>query len=83
MTTTVCECIDEYVKENAMEMHSSTFAADMYNEVTDLMMDTWKEGDICNDEDYDGVRELVEQTYENYSDYMKIPNYCDSYNLYK
>lgn len=83
LTTTVCECVDEYVKENAMDMHSSTFVVDMYSEITELTMDTWKEGEICTDDDYDDVRELVEQTYENYSDYMKIPNYCESYNVYK
>ena len=83
LTTTVCESVDEYVKENAMDMQSSTFVSDLYSEVTELMVDTWKAGDICDDDDYDDVRELVEQTYENYSDYMKIPNYSESYNLYK
>jgi|UniRef100_A0A6C0IL06 putative phage-type endonuclease len=83
LTTTVCECVDEYIKENADDMQSSTFAVDICSEITDLVMDTWKEGDICDDDDYDDVRDLVEQTYENYSDYMKIPNYCDSYNVYK
>ena len=66
-----------------MDIHSSTFVSDMYSEVTELMMETWKEGDIYTDDDYDDVQELVEQTYENYSDYMKIPNYCESYNVYK
>jgi putative phage-type endonuclease len=83
LTTTVCECVDEYIKEHAEDMQSSAFAVDICSEITDLMMDTWKEGDICDDDDYDDVRDLVEQTYENYSDYMKIPNYCDSYNVYK
>lgn len=83
LTTTVCECVDEYIKEHADDMQSSTFAVDICSEITDLTMDTWKEGDICDDDDYDDVRDLVEQTYENYSDYMKIPNYCDSYNVYK
>lgn len=83
LTTTVCECVDEYVKENIMNMHSANFVSEMYSEITELMMATWIDGDICTDDDYDDVRELIEQTYENYSDYMKIPNYCESYNVYK
>ena len=53
LTTTVCESVDEYVKENAMDMQSSTFVSDLYSEVTELMVDTWKAGDICDDDDYD------------------------------
>ena len=40
-------------------MHSS-ICGDMYSEVTELMMETWKEGDICTDDDYDD--EIIEQT---------------------
>jgi len=83
LTTTICECLDDYIRDNSFDMMSSTFAADTCSELTDLMVDTWKEGNICDDDDHDDVRELVEQTYENYGDYMKIPNYVDSYNVYK
>ena len=64
LTTTVCESIDEYVKDNAMDMQSSTFVSDMYSEVTELMVDTWKEGDICNDDDYDDWEYGAEPLYE-------------------
>ena len=53
LTTTVCECVDEYVKENIMNMYSANFVSEMYSEITELMMATWIDGDICTDDDYD------------------------------
>ena len=51
ITTTVFELIDDYLKENILQMYEPNFHDKMCYEITYLMHDDWFEAGICDDDE--------------------------------
>ena len=63
METQAKEYIAEYVDENRVRFASPTFVATLVQEIAGVLLEEWRLIDVCVDEDYDDITDLVEQIY--------------------
>lgn len=64
---------DAYYESNILHMSSPKFYIVMIEYITELYHTYWNEIQICDEDDYDDVYELVEQIYDTYVIFSGIP----------
>lgn len=73
METQTRECIHDYMQEHMSRFSSPTFFTTLVQDVATILLDEWKIIDICTDEDYDDIVDLVEQLNLEMSIHRTIP----------
>lgn len=81
MTTQVYAELDEYITTNMLTFQSPTFYEKLKYSTIDTLFYIWATTDICEDcdEDYDEVKEFIEQTISVYLEICGVPTRSISY----
>jgi hypothetical protein len=64
---------DEYIETNILKMMSPKFYNDMVEYVSEIKMNDFLEGDICNEDDFEEVVEHIQKLLDLYLDISDIP----------
>uniref|UniRef100_A0A6C0DRN0 YqaJ viral recombinase domain-containing protein n=1 Tax=viral metagenome TaxID=1070528 RepID=A0A6C0DRN0_9ZZZZ len=65
----IFENIQDYMQESMIRISSPDFYKNLISDITEIFYDYWLDADLCHDDDYDDVKELVENVVEVYLDF--------------
>ena len=66
---TIQEMTDGYCQDHVLQMADPTFHPTLVEDITEILIEQWTDAGICDaEEDYDDVRDFIENTVEDYFD---------------
>jgi putative phage-type endonuclease len=71
--------IEEYLHNEIISISSPQFYNELIEDITNVFHDYWVDCDMCDDDDYDEVANIVENLLDVYLDFSKIPRRSVSY----
>ena len=77
----IYELIDECFQTNLIQLSMPTFYSNICKYVTDILYIEWEEAELCEEDDYDEILELVEGVMETYSMFCGIPQRSIPYTI--
>ena len=73
MYMTITELADDYLANEMIKMMSPTFLDDYYSDITHILFQQLLENDICNQDDYDDLYDIVEEVALSHLEAYSIP----------
>jgi len=77
----IYDLIHECFQNNLIQLSTPTFYSNICKYVTDILYTEWEDADICEEEHYDEILELVEGVMETYSILCGIPQRSIPYTI--
>jgi putative phage-type endonuclease len=77
----IYEQIDTYFQDNIIKLSSPTFYSDICTDITETLYQEWETADLCDEDDYDDITELVESVMETYNVCNGVPQRSQPYTL--
>jgi putative phage-type endonuclease len=77
----IYEQIDTYFQDNIIKLSSPTFYSDICTDITETLYQEWETADLCDEDDYDDITELVESVMETYNLCNGVPQRSQPYTL--
>lgn len=66
IATTIQEMTDDYCQDHVLLMHDPGFHPTLVEDIASVLFDEWLDAGLCVEEDYDDVRDFIENTVEDY-----------------
>lgn len=63
------DCIDEYINQEILRTSFPDFYKSLVSDIANLFYDYWIESNLCIEDDYDDIEELVESVFDLYMDF--------------
>ena len=76
----IYEWMDTYMQSESIKMSSDNFQQQMIVDITKIFYEYWLDCDICQEDDYDEIEEIIEEFVSIYFYVCNIPEYCNRYN---
>jgi len=70
---TLFEYMDEYFQENVLQMSQPNFYCQFITDITHIFYEDWLDANLCREDDYSDIEELVEEHVDIYFDINNIP----------
>jgi len=77
--TNIYENIEEYLKQEIINISSPHFYDDLVEDITNVFHDYWMDCEICEEDDYDEIEYIIENLLDVYLDFSAIPRRSISY----
>lgn len=70
----VYELFDEYIESNVLELSSPAFYDQMFQFVTEVLLEEWIDADLCDEDQYFDIQYFVKEIYTSYVDFARVPS---------
>ncbi len=82
IASTIQEMTDEYCQQHVLLMHDPGFHPNLVEDITTVLFEEWLDAELCAEDDYDDVRDFIENTVEDYFEmYSGNRNTIDGHHL--